>query len=147
MHLRPEYRAELASKGGWLSIFIVVAVLEVLAYLRSAAASVVSGGEGAQISLALFLAIFVALIGLLLRKRWSYYMFVLIGIFLLILLAMAMFASPDKLLFTDWKFDVPVLIEWFLVLAWTVYFMYSRRVYSVLFGPGDESATAPDAEA
>jgi hypothetical protein len=134
MHLRPEYQTDLASKGGWLTIFIIFAFLALLAFMRGAAASVVSGGVGGVSGLALTFVTLVALTGLLMRKRWSYYLFVLFGIFMLIQLGLAMLASPDKLFYTDWKFDVPVVFEWLLVLVWTAYFLCSRRVYSVLFG-------------
>jgi len=141
MHLRPEYQAALATKGGWLSIFIVFVLLAMLAFLRSAAASVVSGGVGGVMSLVLALLMFVPLIGLLIRKRWAYYMFLAVGIFLLIQLSLGMLASPDKLLYTDWKFDMPIVFEWLLTLGWIVYFLRSRRVYSVLLAnPADTAA-------
>jgi hypothetical protein len=52
----------------------------------------------------------------------------------LIQLGVAMMQSPDKLFYTDWKFDMPIIFEWLLALGWTVYLLRSRRVYSVLFG-------------
>ena len=139
MHLRPEYQASLASKGGWLSIFIFFAFLTMLAFLRGAMASVMSGSGGGLVSLVLGLITLVALAVLLLRKRWAYYLFVALGVFLLIQLGIAMLSDPDKLFYTDWKFDVPVAIEWLLALGWTLYFLCSRRVYSVLLAKPDEA--------
>jgi len=138
MHLRPEYQASLASKSGWLSVFIYFAFLTMLAFLRGAVASVMSGGTDGLSSLLLALITLVALAVLLLRKRWAYYLFVALGFFLLMQLGIAMLAAPDKLFYTDWKFDVPVIIEWLLALGWTLYFLRSRRVYSVLLAkPGE----------
>ena len=103
-----------------------------LAFLRGAMASVMSGSGGGLVSLVLGLITLVALTVLLLRKRWAYYLFVALGVFLLIQLGISMLSAPDKLFYTDWKFDVPVVIEWLLALGWTLYFLRSRRVYSVL---------------
>ena len=137
MHLRPEYQASLASKGGWLSIYIFFAFLTMLTFFRGALASVVSGSGGALVSLTLGLITLVALAGLLKRKRWAYYLFVALGVFLLIQLGLAMLSAPDKLFYTDWKFDVPIVFEWLLALGWTLYFLSSRRVYSVLLAKPD----------
>jgi len=142
MHLRPEYHASLASKGGWLSIFKFFAVLTMLAFLRGALASVVSGSGGALMSLILGLITLVALVGLLLRKGWAYYLFVALGVFLLIKLGLAMLSAPDMLFYTDWKFDLPVIFEWLLALGWVLYFLRSRRVYSVLLAkPGEAQSS------
>ncbi|MDP6616027.1 MAG: hypothetical protein QF790_02540 [Gammaproteobacteria bacterium] len=136
MHLRSEYQPELANKGGWLTVFFIFATLAFLAYLRGAAASVVSGIGGGLVSLVVAVVILVALIGLLWRKRWAYYGFLLIGAFVLVRQGLAMLSAPDQLFFTDWKFDLPILFEWLLALVWIIYFLLSRRVYSVVFGTG-----------
>ncbi|MDP6437209.1 MAG: hypothetical protein QF790_04605 [Gammaproteobacteria bacterium] len=136
MHLRSEFQPELANKGGWLTVFFIFATLAFLAYLRAAAASVVSGIGGGMVSLVIALAILVALLGLLWRKRWAYYGFLLIGAFILVWQGLAILSAPDQLFFMDWKFDLPILFEWLLALVWTIYFLRSRRVYSVVFGSG-----------
>jgi hypothetical protein len=46
-----------------------------------------------------------------------------------------MLTAPDQLLFQDWMFDMPILGEWLIVLGWLLYLLYSKRVYSVIFGP------------
>lgn len=139
MHLRSEFQPELANKGGWLTVFFVFATLAFLAYLRAAAASVVSGIGGGEISLVLAFAILVALIGLLWCKRWGYYGFLLIGAFMVVWQGVAMLGAPDRLFFTGWKFDMPIIFEWLLALTWMAYFLRSRRVYSVIFGTGPAS--------
>ncbi|HJP03597.1 MAG: hypothetical protein CL799_11065 [Chromatiales bacterium] len=136
MHLRSEFQPELANKGGWLTVFFIFATLAFLAYLRGAAASVVSGGAGGLASLVLAFAILVALIGLLRRKRWAYYLFLMIGAFVLVLQGFVMFSAPEQVFYTDWKFDLPIIFEWLLALGWSGYFLRSRRVYSVIFGTG-----------
>jgi hypothetical protein len=142
MHQRAEYQASLASKGGWLGFFTFFSFLTMLAFLRGALASVVSGSGGALTSLVLGLITLVALAGLLLRKRWAYYLFVALGVFLLLQLGLVMLSTPDKLLYTDWKFDVPVIFEWLMALGWVLYFLRSRRVYSVLLAKPDEMRNA-----
>jgi hypothetical protein len=138
MHLRPEYQASLTSKGGWLSVFIVFAFLTTLAFLRGALANVISGMPGGLLSLVLGLITLVAFTGLLLRKRWAYFLFITLGVCLLIQLGLAMLSAPDKLFYTDWRFDMPIVFEWVLALGWTLYFLRSRRVYSVLLARPDE---------
>ena len=110
-----------------------------LAFLRGALASVVSGSGGALISLVLGLVTLVALIGLLLSKRSAYYLFVALGVFLILQFGLAMLSAPDKLFYTDWKFDLPVIFEWLLALGWVLYFLRSRRVYSVLLAKPDKA--------
>ncbi len=83
----------------------------------------------------LALLMLLAMIGLLLRKRWAYYLFLGIGLFLLVSGGLAMLNEPDQLLFQDWMFDMPILGEWLIVLGWSLYLLYSKRVYSVIFGP------------
>ena len=46
-----------------------------------------------------------------------------------------MITAPDQLLFQDWMFDMPILGEWLITLAWLLYFLFSKPVYSVIFGP------------
>jgi hypothetical protein len=137
MHVRPQYQVALASKGGWLSCFILFAFLTVLAFLRGAIADVISGSDNGLLPLVLCVVTLVALVLLLLRKPLAYYLFVALGIFTLVQLGLAMLSAPDKLLYTDWKFDVPVAIEWLLALGWTLYFVSSRRVYSALLAKRD----------
>jgi hypothetical protein len=111
VHQRPEYQASLASSGGWLRVFIIFALLTMPAFLRDALVSVASGSGGGLIALVLCLITMVALVGLLLGKRWAYYLFVAFGFFLLIQLGLAILSAPSNLLYTDWKFDVPVIFE------------------------------------
>ena len=47
---------------------------------------------------------------------------------------LAMLTAPDQLLLQDWMFDMPILGEWLMVLGWLLYFLYSKRIYSVIFG-------------
>jgi hypothetical protein len=135
--LRQEFNPDLENKGGWLSFFLFFSVLSVLAFFRSAAATVVSGrGEGLTL-LAIAIFLLVAVIGLVLRKRWAYYLMVFIGVFLLLYTAMLIFMAPGLAMVRDWAFDVPPLFEWMIVAGWLGYFLYSRRVYSFLFAPAE----------
>ena len=89
-------------------------------------------------SLLLALPTLVAIAGLLQSKRCAYYLCLALGVFLLIQLGLTMLATPDKLFYLDWKFDLPDLVEWILTLGWVLYLLRSRRVYSVLLADPDD---------
>ena len=133
--LRQEYDPALAKVGGWLLIFYIVTGLGILAYLRVSMAAVVIALQVGRYAWVIALIMLLAMIGLLLRKRWAYYLFLSIGLFLLVSGGLAMLTAPDRLLFQDWMFDMPILGEWLIVLGWLLYLLYSKRVYSVIFGP------------
>ena len=135
--LRQEYDPALAKVGGWLLIFYIVTGLSILAYVRVSMAAVVIALQVGRYAWVIALVMLVAMIGLLLRKRWAYYLFLGIGLFLLVSGGLAMLTAPDQLLFQDWMFDMPILGEWLIVLGWLLYLLYSKRVYSVIFGPQD----------
>ena len=132
--LRQEYHPNLTSIRGWLAFFCGFAFFSFLAFLRSAMASVMSGTDGGLIALIIALSILVAWIGLLRRRRWAYYLFLVIGIFWLAVTAIAIAGAPDQSLLKDWAFDLPIAFEFLVTAAWLAYFLYSRRVYSVCFG-------------
>lgn len=132
---RREYDPALARVGGWLLIFYIVTGLGILAYLRVSMAAVITALQVGRYGWVIALVMLVAMIGLLRRKRWAYYLFVGIGLFLLVSGGLAMLTAPDQLLFQDWMFDMPILGEWLITLAWLLYFLFSKRVYSVIFGP------------
>jgi hypothetical protein len=132
---RREYDPALAKVGGWLLIFYIVTGLSILAYLRVSMAAVITALQVGRYGWVIALVMLVAMIGLLRRKRWAYYLFVGIGLFLLVSGGLAMLTAPDQLLFQDWMFDMPILGEWLITLAWLLYFLFSKRVYSVIFGP------------
>lgn len=132
---RREYEPALAKVRGWLLIFYIVTGLSILAYLRVSMAAVVTALQVGRYGWVIALVMLVAMIGLLRRKRWAYYLFVGIGLFLLVSGGLAMLTAPDQLLFQDWMFDMPILGEWLITLAWLLYFLFSKRVYSVIFGP------------
>ena len=131
---RREYDPTLAKVGGWLLVFYIVIGLSILAYLRVSMAAVVTALQVGRYGWVIALVMLVAIIGLLRRKRWAYYLFVGIGLFLLVSGGIAMLTAPDQLLFQDWMFDMPILGEWLITLAWLLYFLFSKRVYSVIFG-------------
>ena len=131
---RREYDPALARVGGWLLVFYIVIGLSILAYLRVSMAAVVTALQVGRYGWVIALVMLVAIIGLLRRKRWAYYLFVGIGLFLLVSGGIAMLTAPDQLLFQDWMFDMPILGEWLITLAWLLYFLFSKRVYSVIFG-------------
>ena len=131
---KQEYDPALAKIGGWLLAFYIFAGLSILAYLRVSMAAVVTALQVGRYGWVIALVILVAMIGLLCRKRWAYYLFLGMGGFLLVDGGLAMFAAPDQLLLQDWMFDMPILGEWLLVLGWLLYFLCSRRIYSVIFG-------------
>ncbi len=132
---RQEYDPALARVGGWLLIFYIVTGLTILAYLRVSMAAVITALQVGRYGWVIALVMLVAMIGLMRRKRWAYYLFVGIGLFLLVSGGLAMLTAPDQLLFQDWMFDMPILGEWLITLAWLLYFLFSKRVYSVIFGP------------
>ena len=132
---RQEYDPALARVGGWLLIFYIVTGLTILAYLRVSMAAVITALQVGRYGWVIALVMLVAMIGLLRRKRWAYYLFVGIGLFLLVSGGLAMLTAPDQLLFQDWMFDMPIPGEWLITLAWLLYFLFSKRVYSVIFGP------------
>ena len=134
--LRQDYAPDLARIRGWLLAFSLFAFLSILAFLRSAMATVISGvGGGGLIALVMALVLLIAWIGLLMHKRWSYYLYLATGLFWLIMTGLELITAPDQWLFGDWAFDAPVLGEFVLTAGWLAYFLYSRRVYSVYFGP------------
>ncbi len=135
---RQEYDPALARVGGWLLIFYIVTGLTILAYLRVSMAAVITALQVGRYGWVIALVMLVAMIGLLRRKRWAYYLFVGIGLFLLVSGGLAMLTAPDQLLFQDWMFDMPILGEWLITLAWLLYFLFSKRVYSVIFGPPNQ---------
>ena len=47
-----------------------------------------------------------------------------------------MLTAPDQLLFQDWKFDMPILGEWLIVLGWSLGLVVSGLV--LRFGQGAE---------
>ncbi len=132
---RQEYDPALARVGGWLLIFYIVTGLGILAYLRVSMAAVITALQVGRYGWAIALVMVVAMIGLLRRKQWAYYLFVGIGLFLLVSGGLSMLSAPDQLLFQDWMFDMPILGEWLITLGWLLYFLFSKRVYSVIFGP------------
>jgi hypothetical protein len=132
---RQEYDPALARVGGWLLIFYIVTGLGILAYLRVSMAAVITALQVGRYGWAIALVMVVAMIGLLRRKQWAYYLFVGIGLFLLVSGGLSMLTAPDQLLFQDWMFDMPILGEWLITLGWLLYFLFSKRVYSVIFGP------------
>jgi hypothetical protein len=132
--LRQEYHPNLAKIRGWLAFFCGFSFLSILAFLRSAMATVISGTDGGLIALIIAAIMLVAWVGLLRRKRWTYYLFLIVGIFWLAVTAVAIIRAPDQLLLTDWAFDLPIFGEFLITAAWLAYFLYSRRVYSVYFG-------------
>ena len=131
---RLEYVPELARVGGWLLVFYIFTTLSILAYLRVSMAAVVTALPVGRYGWVVALVTLVAMIGLLRRKPWAYYLFLGIGLYLLVSGGLAMIQAPHQLLFQDWMFDMPILGEWLLVLGWLLYFLYSKRVYSVVFG-------------
>ncbi len=132
---RQEYDPALARVGGWLLIFYIVTGLGILAYLRVSMAAVITALQVGRYGWAIALVMVVAMIGLLRRKQWAYYLFVGIGLFLLVSGGLSMLTAPDQLLFQDWMFDMPIFGEWLITLGWLLYFLFSKRVYSVIFGP------------
>jgi hypothetical protein len=132
---RQEYDPALARVGGWLLIFYIVTGLGILAYLRVSMAAVITALQVGRYGWAIALVMVVAMIGLLRRKQWAYYLFVGIGLFLLVSGGLSMLSAPDQLLFQDWMFDMPILGEWLITLGWLLYILFSKRVYSVIFGP------------
>ena len=134
IHLRQEYHPNLTKIRGWLAVFSGFAFLSFLAFVRSALAAVVSGRDGALISLVIAALVLVAWVGLLRRKHWSYYLFLAIAIFWLAATAITIISAPDQMLIKDWAFDLPVLGEFLVTAAWLSYLLYSRRVYSFCFG-------------
>lgn len=133
IHLRQKYIPDLAKIRGWLAVFCGFAFLSFLAFLRSTLAAVMSGRDGALISLVIAVLILAAWIGLLRRKRWAYYLFLIIGIFWLVTTAVSIAGAPGQSLRKDWAFDLPILGEFLITAAWLAYFLYSRRVYSFFF--------------
>ena len=131
---RQEYDPTLATVGGWLLIFYIFTGLSILAYLRVSMAAVIIALQVGRYGWVIALVMLLAMIGLLRRKRWAYYLFLGIGVFLLVGGGLAMLTAPDQLLFQDWMFDMPTLGEWLMVFGWLLYFLYSKRVYSVIFG-------------
>lgn len=125
----------LAKIRGWLLFFSIFSILTALAYLRVSAASVVTGMQHGRTEWILGVVLFVGIVGLLRRKSWAYYLLVAFGVYQLISMGWSMIQAPDQLLFRDWMFDMPILGEWLIAFAWLAYFLYSRRVYSVFFGP------------
>ena len=107
--IRQEYRPELASRGGWLGAFYCFSFLSGLAFLRSAMATVISGSGGGLTALILAVVILVAWLGLLMRKRWAYYVLLAVGVFWFAVTAVDMIAAPERMLVTDWAFDLPTL--------------------------------------
>ena len=136
--LRQEYDPALAKVGGWLLIFYIVTGLGILAYLRVSMAALITALQVGRYGWAIALVMVVAMIGLLRRKQWAYYLFVGIGLFLLVSGGLSMLTAPDQLLFQDWMFDMPILGEWLITLGWLLYFLFSKRVYSVIFGPPNQ---------
>lgn len=132
--LRQEYHPELATQRGWLAFFYGFSLLSMQAFLRSAMATVISGAGGGLIALIISVVMAVAWVGLLRRKRWAYYLYLALGAFWLASTAVAIVGAPDRLLLTDWAFDMPILGEFLITAVWLGYFLYSRRVYSVFFG-------------
>ncbi len=132
---RQEYDPALARVGGWLLIFYIVTGLGILAYLRVSMAALITALQVGRYGWAIALVMVVAMIGLLRRKQWAYYLFVGIGLFLLVSGGLSMLTEPDQLLFQDLMFDMPILGEWLITLGWLLYFLFSKRVYSVIFGP------------
>ena len=133
--IRQDYQPNLARIRGWLAVFSVFAFLSMLAFLRSAMATVISGSGGGLIALVIGASLLIAWVGLLMHKRWSYYLFLIVGLFWLAMMAVELMMAPDRWLIGDWAFDVPALGEFLLTATWLGYFLYSRRVYSVYFGP------------
>jgi hypothetical protein len=133
--LRQEYDPGLTRIRGWLALFCGFAFLSILAFLRSAMATVISGSGGGLVSLIIAAVLLVAWIGLLRRKRWSYYLLLIVGFFWLAVTAAGLISAPDQWLFKDWAFDLPVIGEFVITAACLAYLLYSRRVYSVYFGP------------
>ena len=81
---RREYDPALARVGGWLLVFYIVTCLAILAYLRVSMAAVITALQVGRYGWVIALVMLVAMIGLLRRKRWAYYLFVGIGLFLLV---------------------------------------------------------------
>jgi len=131
---KQEYDPALAKIGGWLLIFCVFIGLSILAYFRVSLAAIITALQVGRYGWVIALVMLVAMIGLLCRKRWSYYLFLGIGTFLLVDGGLAMLTAPEQLLLQDWMFDMPILGEWLMVFGWLLYFLYSKRVYSVIFG-------------
>ena len=136
--LRQDYQPDLAGIRGWLAFFAVFAGLGCLAFLRSAMATVVAGRGGGLIALTIALCLLVAWIGLLRRWRWSYYLYLAIGAAWLVFTTLTIIGAPDQALTRDWAFDLPAVGELLVTAAWLAYFLYSRRVYSVYFGPAGD---------
>lgn len=133
--LRQEYDPNLAAIRGWLAFFSAFTLLSFLAFLRSAMATVVAGRGGGLIALIIAALLLVAWIGLLRRWRWSYFLFLAVGFAWLAMMAIAIVSAPDQMLVRDWAFDLPALVELTVTAGWLGYFLWSRRVYSVFFGP------------
>ena len=131
---KQEYDPALAKIGGWLLVFYIFAGLSILAYLRVSIAAIITALPVGRYGWVIALVTLVAMIGLLCRKRWAYYLCLGMGAFLLADGGLAMLTAPDQLLLQDWMFDMPILGEWLMVLGWLLYFLYSRRIYSVIFG-------------
>ena len=131
---KQEYDPALAKIGGWLLIFYIFIGLSILAYFRVSLAAIITALQVGRYGWVIALVMLVAMIGLLCRKRWSYYLFLGIGTFLLVDGGLAMLTAPEQLLLQDWMFDMPILGEWLMVFGWLLYFLYSKRVYSVIFG-------------
>lgn len=137
IHLRQDYDPGLAKIRGWLAVFCGFAFLSVLAFLRSAMATVISGaGGGGLVSLVIAVVLLAAWVGLLMHKRWSYYLFLMVGCFWLAVTTAGLVSTPEQWLFKDWAFDLPLIGEFVVAAACLTYFVYSRRVYSVYFGSG-----------
>jgi len=136
--LRQEYMLELARVRGWLLFFYIFSILTILAYFRVSMASVMTGMQHGRTDWILGVVLLVGLVGLSKKKPWGYYVLVAFGAFQLLSMGWSMIQAPDQMLFRDWMFDMPILGEWLIVLAWFVYFLYSRRVYSVFFGSADK---------
>lgn len=131
---RREYEPGLAHVRGWLLFFYIHMSLTILAFLRVSLAAVVTALPVGRYDWIMALVLLVAMIGLLRRKAWAYYLFLLAGIFHLVRLSIGIIAAPGQMLVGDWMFDTPALGEWVITLAWVLYFLYSKRLYSVVFG-------------
>ena len=127
---KQEYDPALAKIGGWLLVFYIFAGLSILAYLRVSIAAIITALPVGRYGWVIALVTLVAVIGLLCRN----YLFLGMGAFLLADGGLAMLTAPDQLLLQDWMFDMPILGEWLMVLGWLLYFLYSKRIYSVIFG-------------
>ena len=141
MHLRPEYDARLAGRGGWLILLYCFLLLAALANLRAGFAGVMAGAGLDPVSLALAPALLVALIALLCRVRWSYYLLLLTGVVALLRLAAGLLAEPALAFATDWKFDLPLVAEIALTLIALLYLVRSRRVYSFLLASSSSASS------